>query len=171
MSANVDLDGHAVFRAGELGVRQVAVWAATFIGGKICQHDVRRQVGVVPTSVSGLAWLLTAPPTAGDFFQTWQNLCRIAFLCLAAEQLLTQPTHLALQSVNLLIPLGDTLQGLLVHCLPVLSVTEMFVAFGFPVLYFLPKLSHFVTQRFDFGPQGDNPRRIIPEGRRNVWRP
>jgi hypothetical protein len=102
--------------------------------------------------MSGLARLLAASPTAGEFLQTWQSLCRVAFFCLAAEQLLAQPTHLALEAINLLIPLGDTLQGLLVHRLPVLSVAEMFVALGLPKLHFLPKLSHFVAQRFHFGP-------------------
>ena len=153
MRLDVDLNGLAVFRAGELGVWQVAVWAATFISGQVLHRDLCRQVGVIPTPVPGLARLLAASPTAGDFLQTWQNLCRLAFLCLAAEQLLTQPTHLALEAINLFIPLGDALDGLPVHRLPVLSIAKMLVALGLPELDFLTKLPHFVTQLFDFGPQ------------------
>jgi hypothetical protein len=77
------------------------VWAATFISGQVLHRDLCRQVGVIPTPVSGLARLLAASPTAAAFFQTWQNLCRLAFLCLAAEQLLED-----LQTYGVNLPAG-----------------------------------------------------------------
>jgi len=154
MGVDLDLNRLAVFRPRELRIRQATLRATTLLGGKVQEDFLGRQVRVVSAAMTLAAALLSAAAIAGRLLQRGRWLIHAALLRLAAEQLLPQLSDIRLQFSNLLVPLGDPLEGLLVHCPPVLRFTVLLMGLGFPGLNFLSKTLDFAAQGNHFGVEG-----------------